>query len=121
MSISLEALERMRDLIGGDKDVLVEILQSFIDEADPLAESARAAAKEGKLDTLGRTAHTIKSSARDFGDAELAALCADVELRSKQGSLGDAGACAEQIAEGCLTLKEDLAAYIVRELRGEGA
>src|SRR5262245_55154219 len=111
----------MRELIGGDKDVLAEILQSFIDEAEALAESALSAARDGKLDTLARAAHTIKSSARDFGDAELAALCADVELRSKQGVLPDAIASSEKIAEGCLALKEELAAYIGTELKGEAA
>jgi HPt (histidine-containing phosphotransfer) domain-containing protein len=46
VSISLQALERMREVIGGDKDVLAEILQSFIDEAEPLAEAVLAAARD---------------------------------------------------------------------------
>jgi histidine phosphotransfer protein HptB len=118
VSISLHALERMREVIGGDKDLLAEILQSFIDEAEPLAQSVLAAAREGRLDTLGRAAHTIKSSARDFGDSALAALCADVELRSKRGTVANAVACSEQIARGCIALKEELAAYIGTELNG---
>ena len=121
MSISRQALEKMKELIGGDNDVLAEILQSFIDEAGPLAESVLACARDGKLDILGRGAHTIKSSARDFGDAELAALCADVELRCKQGSLPNAIASSERIAEGCLALKEELAAYVGTELGGQAA
>jgi HPt (histidine-containing phosphotransfer) domain-containing protein len=118
MSISRQALERMKEVIGGDKEVLAEILQSFIDEAAPLAESILSAARDGRLDTLGRAAHTIKSSARDFGDTELAALCADIEFRSKQGSLSNAVACSEQIAQGCIILKEELAAYIGSEING---
>jgi HPt (histidine-containing phosphotransfer) domain-containing protein len=119
MSISRQALERMKEVIGGDKDVLAEILQSFIDEAEPLAKSILSAARDGRLDTLGRAAHTIKSSARDFGDTRLAALCADIELKSKQGSVSNAVACSEQIAQGCITLKEELAAYIGTEMNGE--
>ena len=119
MSISLQALARMREVIGGDKDVLAEILQSFIDEAEPLAEQVLAAARDGRLDKLGRAAHTIKSSARDFGDAELAALCADIELGSKHGALANVIACSERVAEGCIALKQELAAYIGRELNGE--
>ena len=121
MSISHQALERMRELIGGGKDDLAEILQSFIDEAEPLAESVLAAARGGRLDTLGRAAHTIKSSARDFGDTELAALCADIEHGSKQGALANAIASSEKIAQGCIALKNELAAYIGSELNGEAS
>lgn len=120
MSVSLQALERMRELIGGDKDVLADILQSFIDEAEPLAESVLVAAKDGRLDMLGRAAHTIKSSARDFGDGELAALCADIELGSKQGAVANAIASSEKIAQGCIALKEELEAYIGTELNRGG-
>ena len=49
MSISRQALERMKEVIGGDKAVLAEILQSFIDEAEPLAESILSAARDGRL------------------------------------------------------------------------
>jgi histidine phosphotransfer protein HptB len=119
MRISLQALARMRELIGGDKDVLADILQSLIDEADPLAESVLAAARDGKFNTLRRAAHAIKSSARDFGDSELAALCADVELGSRQGLMADAIASAHKIAECCIALKRDLAAYIGSDLNGE--
>jgi histidine phosphotransfer protein HptB len=121
VSISYQAIDKMREIIGGDRDVLAEILESFIDEAGPLAEAVRNAARDGKLDMLGRTAHTIKSSARDFGDDELAALCAAVELSSKAGALPNALANSERIAQGCLALKEELAAYIGKELKGEAA
>ncbi|MFZ5671815.1 MAG: Hpt domain-containing protein [Pseudomonadota bacterium] len=119
MSISPQALQHMKDLIGGDETVLAEILQSFIDEAEPLAEAALAAARDGRLDLLGRAAHTIKSSAREFGDAQLAELCAAIEFGSKQGALVDALESSQMIARGCIALKEELAAYIGRELNGE--
>jgi len=119
MRISLQALQRMQELIGGDKDTLADILQSFIDEAEPLAELVLAAAQDGKLDTLRRAVHTIKSSARDFGDSELAALCADVELGTRQGLVADAIASAHKIGEGCIALKGELAAYIGTKLNGE--
>lgn len=119
MSISPQALQRMKDLIGGDETVLAEILQSFIDEAEPLAEAVLSAARDGRLDTLGRAAHTIKSSAREFGDTELAALCAAIEFGSKQGALADAIESSERMARGCRALKEELAAYIGSELNRE--
>src|SRR5436190_24319789 len=106
----------MRELIGGDKEDLAAILQSVVGEAEPLAESVLAAARDGKFDMLCRAAHTIKSSARDFGDSELAALCADVELGSKQGPVADAIASANKIAEGCIALKGELATYIGAKL-----
>lgn len=121
MSISPQALERMKDLIGGDVTVLAEILQSFIDEAEPLAAAVLSAARDGRLDTLGRAAHTIKSSARDFGDAELAELCAAIEFASKHGALVDAMESSQMIARGCITLKDELIAYIDRELNGDTA
>jgi HPt (histidine-containing phosphotransfer) domain-containing protein len=121
VSISFQSLDRLRELIGGDAEVLADILQSFIDEAEVLASSILAAAQEGRLDMLGRAAHTIKASARDFGDAELAALCAAVELGSKQGAVANAIDCSERIARGCITLKKELATYIGKELNGGAA
>lgn len=119
MSLSLDAIDRMRKIIGGDEEALAEILQSFVDEAGSLVDTLVTAAKDGRFDTLGRAAHTIKASARDFGDDELASLCADIEQRSKQGIVADAVAASQLAATGCIALKHELMAYLGSNLRGE--
>jgi HPt (histidine-containing phosphotransfer) domain-containing protein len=108
----------MKAALGGDLDVLSDILQSFADEADALVESLRKAADQEQWPTMARVAHTIKGSARDFGDEELASLCAAVEHDGRAGVVEDAQARAERIATACLVLKVDIVSY-VRQQEGD--
>lgn len=118
MSLSHDAIDRMRKLIGGDDDVLADIMMSFVEEADALCEQILSAAAKDDLAGLGRTAHAIKSSARDFGDIGLAELCAGVELASRQGAVIDPPAAARDIVAACRALQRALSTYVQQELSG---
>jgi HPt (histidine-containing phosphotransfer) domain-containing protein len=79
------ALTTLLELIGGDKADLVGLIDSFLAETPPLmAEMAKAAAS-GEGSTLRRTAHTLKSSARDFGAMALSDLCRRLEEQCRSG------------------------------------
>ncbi|MFN4143937.1 MAG: Hpt domain-containing protein [Aestuariivirga sp.] len=112
MRYSTPAMDRMKEAIGGDAAVLADILQSFVEEADTLAATLHREMERQSMEGVGRTVHTIKSSARDFGDDELAQLCAGVEQEARGGAVNDLERRGSEIAGKCLQLRDDVAAYI---------
>ena len=109
MRFSEKALSRMREAIGGDESVLADILQSFVEEADTLAIQLQHTPASLTPGAVARIAHTIKSSARDFGDDELAGLCATLEEEARKGAVQELDRRALDIAEKCRDLGKDLA------------
>ena len=67
MTIAREALHKLFDVIGENPDLLAELIESFLEEAPLLLDQMQRAADSSDRVVLGRAAHTLKSSARDFG------------------------------------------------------
>jgi HPt (histidine-containing phosphotransfer) domain-containing protein len=91
------ALNTLLEVIGGEHDVLVELIDSFLEEAPPLLAGMRQALAQEDSIELRRTAHTIISSATDFGAVQLAELCKKLENMGKAGTLAGAAALVAQI------------------------
>lgn len=108
MAIAQEALDKLLDLIGGDSDSLAELIESFLEESSTLIEQMRSAAEAGDQQTLGRAAHTLKSSGRDFGAVHLSELCQDMEMSCRVGLPSGAVADVEVIAGILNTAKKEL-------------
>jgi HPt (histidine-containing phosphotransfer) domain-containing protein len=83
------ALDTLLEVIGGDRSNLLELIDSFIAEMPSLLAEMTAAAARGEASALGRTAHTMKSSARDFGALALAELCRRLEEQCRSGQPED--------------------------------
>ncbi|MEO0380280.1 MAG: response regulator [Pseudomonadota bacterium] len=77
------ALKNLLDVIGGDKAALTELIDSFASEGDKLLSAMRAAHASEDIDTLRRSAHSMKSSGTDFGAKTLAALSRELEARAR--------------------------------------
>ena len=75
------------DLLGGEKELLVELIDSFLEEAPSLLSRLRQAAQQNDASGLRMAAHTLKSSSNDFGAKTLAELCQAMENRGKSGVL----------------------------------
>lgn len=73
-----DAIDLLIGLIGGSPDMFAELVSSFQNEAPRLFEDLRAGAA-GDADRLRIAAHTIKSSAGDFGATALAEHCTELE------------------------------------------
>lgn len=71
----------MREIIGQDDAALAELIASFLTEGSKLCAVLSRAMSDRNSAELGRAAHTMKSSARDFGALELASACKDLEAR----------------------------------------
>ncbi len=81
------ALKSLSGLIGGDPKAMAELIQSFLDEAPGLRHDLRQAVAEQDARLLRMAAHTLKSSARDFGAIRLAMVCQELEDCGRSGQL----------------------------------
>jgi histidine phosphotransfer protein HptB len=77
MTIDLATFRELQDTAGAD--FVVELVDTFLQEAPPMLAELRAALDTQSLDRFRRTAHSLKSNAMTFGASELAALARDLE------------------------------------------
>jgi histidine phosphotransfer protein HptB len=110
MALDRQALENLLEVIGGDRGSLQELIESFEKEAPRLMAAMRAAGSSADSEVLRRTAHTMKSSARDFGATELARLCETLEHQVRAGDLATAPELVDKIGPEFLAAMDDLAA-----------
>lgn len=85
MAIDRQALDKLREIIGGEAADLIELIDSFLEEGPLLA--GRLAASQQAADVAGarRAAHSLKANARDMGATELAEICARLEAGCATG------------------------------------
>ena len=81
------AMETLLDLIGGERELLVELIDSFLETAPPLLVRLNQGLAQGNAAEVRAAAHTIKSSSKDFGATTLAELCQTLEDIGKAGAL----------------------------------
>lgn len=81
------ALRILLDDMGGDNEVVKELIQAFLEEGPKQLAEGRAAITAGDLPTAQRSYHTIKSTAATFGASALSTLCKELELAAKGGRM----------------------------------
>lgn len=86
LSIDRQALERLRELVGGSDSDVVELVDSFLDEAPATMDGLLAAMQQSELAGMRRAAHSIKSNARDMGAVELAEISSRIEACCASGT-----------------------------------
>ena len=87
-----QAIAALKELIGDDDAALAELIGSFLEEGPKLCAGLEQATAEGDAKEMARIAHTMKASARDFGTADLADSCLELERTGKTDD--KAAACA---------------------------
>jgi len=93
------ALNRLLQVVGDSREVLAELIDSFLEDAPELLQTMTAAAQTGDAKSLRRAAHTLKSNSADFGALELCDLCKELEARAKNEDLANAELLVEDIIE----------------------
>jgi signal transduction histidine kinase/DNA-binding response OmpR family regulator/HPt (histidine-containing phosphotransfer) domain-containing protein len=96
MAFDPAALDKLLDLIGGDKEGLAELIGSFLSDTPNLLADLRRALATNDAELLRRAGHTIKSTSRDFGAMALSRLGKQLEDLGKANSLAGA---AELVAQ----------------------
>lgn len=81
--IDIRLLDQLKELIGGSQESLNELVESFLAEGDEIIADMNASVSSQDLDLLRRSAHSLKSSAQDFGALELSRLSATLESQCR--------------------------------------
>jgi CheY-like chemotaxis protein len=82
------SIKRLQTTLGEQAATLLPtLIENFFEDAIQLQERARRAFEQGEAKELQRSAHTLKSNARNFGAIMLAETCQEVEYRAKIGEL----------------------------------
>jgi len=80
-------LRGLLDDMGGDVEVLRELIQSYLEEAPKLLGAARAAVLAGDLAEAERAVHTLKSTSATFGAHALSERSRESEVAARAGTL----------------------------------
>jgi len=68
-------------------DILARLIKTYLTHAPSIVREVLSANAGGDLETLGRLAHSLKSSSANLGAGPLAALCKELELAAKGSNL----------------------------------
>jgi len=79
--------KRALDTCAGDRGLLIDVLQVFVEQIPPLLTSLHQAVRENDCDTARRAAHSIKGSVRIFGASPTANLLQQIETLAKNDTL----------------------------------
>ena len=91
------AMETLLEVIGGERELLIELIDSFLETAPPLLAKLEHGVVEGNAAEVRAAAHTIKSSSNDFGATLLAELCQALEDMGKSATLAGAAELAARV------------------------
>jgi CheY-like chemotaxis protein len=78
------------DTVGGDRQLLREIIEAFLQEAPSLLAELQQAASDGDLSSVRRAAHTLKASLRYLGATDLAEQAFALENFGREGRAAEA-------------------------------
>lgn len=87
---ALDAIRQLPD--GSGVQLLRKVIRAFLGDAPRRLVAMRAAVDAGDADGLRNGAHRMKSSCATLGADRLAALCLELELLGRSGSVESAGA-----------------------------
>lgn len=79
ISLDAAALAKLQEDVGGEPEIMRELIQTFLAEAPRVLEGMRNGLERRRLSELHRAAHSLKSTAATFGAGELSQLCRDLE------------------------------------------
>ena len=86
MVLDLNRLESIREAMPADGDgLVVRVIQRYLEQTPGLIARMDEAAASGDTVTLGRTAHSLKSSSATLGATELADHCRRIEEAVRNG------------------------------------
>lgn len=78
------ALEQM----GGDEELMVELVEVFLEDLPERLQEIEAALAAGDAETLSRAAHTLKGSVGNFAAHAAYETAFELETLAKQGTEG---------------------------------
>ena len=90
--IDRAAFDALLELVAGDQEFLVELLQTYFDDSPRLLGAMRSTLAAGNAEEFRRAAHSFKSNSKTFGAMALSELAKGLEEMGKSGMLEGAAA-----------------------------
>ncbi len=110
--IDTRSLDQLSTLIGGDQATLHELIETFLEEGAAIVSDMKSSLNDNNIDLLRRGAHSLKSSAQDFGASSLSELNATLEVQCKNEWPNNAAALVEEISSAFSLSAAELRQYI---------
>ena len=92
-------LEEFSEAIGGDADLLVDLITTFLEDATDRLTALAAGWASQDVEVVKVEAHTLKSSAAQMGAMQMSELSRRIEAAAREGDLDSVAAEVEQVAE----------------------
>lgn len=97
--LDADALARLHALDpAGKSQLIARVVDAFSGSIARMLPQLREAAQAGDLGRVRHIVHTLKSSSANVGGLRLSQLCAELELRLRQGSVEGLVDAADEIA-----------------------
>ncbi len=84
------AVREVLDRLGGDEELLSEVVSLFIEEVPDILSRLKDAIDNGDWDGASKLAHTLKGSSSNVGAQGFASLALKLENDSKNGDSSEA-------------------------------
>ena len=92
-----KALENLLSMLGGEFAYLVELIDSFLEDAPQLLAELDRSVEGGDSAGVRLAAHSLKSNGADFGATTFSNLCKELEMVGKSGALNGVAGLAAQV------------------------
>ena len=89
-AVDVLTLRKLEDDMGGARDVMRELVGTFLAEGPRQVAGMRAALAVGDAKEVNRHAHSMKSTSATFGATRLSTLCRELEATTMNGLPRDA-------------------------------
>jgi HPt (histidine-containing phosphotransfer) domain-containing protein len=93
------ALDNLLEMLGGEFEFLVELIDSFLEDAPKLLNELNGFVWNADAVGVRRVGHSLKSNGADFGATHFAGLCKDLEEMGKSGQLGGVAELAGRVSD----------------------
>ena len=83
-SVDAAAIQKLQEDIGGEADVMRDLVDTFLGEAPRLLQVMRDGLGARRTKEVHRAAHSLKSTAGTFGAGRLSKMCRELETDSER-------------------------------------
>lgn len=101
--------DRLIKALGGDRELLLEIIGLFLRDAPAMLHAVQLGAKRQDADTLAKSAHVLKGSAANFGVTPLYELARELEECAREGELAKVPELVGRLERAAETFEQALA------------
>ncbi|URR34517.1 Hpt domain-containing protein [Thermosynechococcus sp. HN-54] len=97
-------------LSGGDREFELELLQTFVEDAQQRLEALAEAVNQGNVDQIKRDAHHLKGASGNVGISAMQSVAAQLEQSTTPETLAQAKTLVEELQRLFATVASEVSA-----------